>query len=47
MLTGQPQRILHLRRALKHMRDNSDGVWFTRPGEIYDHCAALAEGIVP
>jgi allantoinase len=46
MLTGQPHRIIHFRRALKHMRDNSEGVWFTRPGEIYDHCVSLGSGIV-
>ena len=26
---------------------NRDKVWFTRPGEIYDHCAALPAGIMP
>ncbi len=40
-LTGQPYRLRRLRAALKHMTDNSDGVWFTTPGEIATHYREL------
>ena len=32
-----------LREALQHIVNHpqKDKVWFTRPSEIYDHCAAL------
>jgi allantoinase len=46
MVVGQPYRMRSLRRALQHIvnHPNRDKVWFTRPGEIYDHCAALPAG---
>ena len=46
---GQPFRLLALQRALEHMVNHRDAktVWFTRPGEIADHVAALPKGIVP
>ena len=49
MIVGQPYRLHALREALTHIVNHPqrDKVWFTRPGEIYDHCAALPEGIVP
>jgi hypothetical protein len=49
MIVGQPYRLRALRRALKHIVDHPqrDKVWFTRPGEIFDHCAGLPEGVVP
>jgi len=49
MIVGQPHRIPVLREALRHIVDHPqrDKVWFTRPGEIYDHCAALPAGVVP
>jgi len=43
---GQPYRLRHLRHALRHVaaaRD-ADDVWFTTPGAICDHVAALARG---
>jgi allantoinase len=46
MIVGQPHRLPHLRRALTHIRDRGEKVWFTRPGEIYDHCASLPEGMI-
>lgn len=47
-LVGQPYRLKHLRRALKHIRDNLDqDVWLTRPGAIAAHVAGLDDGIVP
>jgi allantoinase len=49
MVVGQPYRLRSLRRALQHIANhpNRDKVWFTRPGEIYDHCAALPAGTMP
>jgi hypothetical protein len=49
MVVGQPYRLRPLRRALKHIVDHPkrDKVWFTRPGEIYDHCAALPASTMP
>ncbi|HEX7124607.1 MAG TPA: polysaccharide deacetylase family protein [Thermodesulfobacteriota bacterium] len=46
---GHPYRLRALRRALKHIVEHPgrDRVWFTRPGEIFDHCAALPKGVVP
>jgi allantoinase len=44
-LVGQPYRLRHLRRALQHLaaaRERGE-VWFTTPGEIAGHVAALAE----
>lgn len=38
-LVGQPYRLPHLRRALRHIvaaRDRGD-IWFTTPGEIHRH----------
>ena len=49
MIVGQPYRLRALRRALKHIADHPKRgqVWFTRPGQIFDHCAALPAGVVP
>ena len=49
MVAGQPFRLRSLRRVLKRLVDHPhrDRVWFTRPGAIYDHCAALPPGVVP
>ena len=49
MVVGQPYRLRSLRRALQHIvnHPNRDKVWFTRPGEIYDHCAAFPAGTMP
>lgn len=46
---GHPYRLRALRRALKHITEHPkrDTVWFTRPGEIFDHCAALPQGVMP
>lgn len=47
-IVGQPYRLYALREALKHIVNHPqrDQVWFTRPGEIYDHCCALPEGTI-
>jgi len=44
-LVGQPYRLRHLRRALEHVAGARDGavVWWTTPGRICEHMAALAE----
>ncbi|WP_313697898.1 polysaccharide deacetylase family protein [Achromobacter sp.] len=49
MIVGQPYRLRALRRALKHIVEHPerDKIWFTRPGAIYDHCAALGAGTMP
>jgi peptidoglycan/xylan/chitin deacetylase (PgdA/CDA1 family) len=49
MVVGQPFRLRSLRRVLKRLVEHPhrDRVWFTRPGAIYDHCAALPPGMVP
>ncbi|MDX3908049.1 MAG: polysaccharide deacetylase family protein [Pigmentiphaga sp.] len=46
MVVGQPYRLRALRRALQYIADHPrrGEIWFTRPGAIYDHCAALPEG---
>lgn len=48
MVVGQPYRLRALRRALTYIANHPqrDKIWFTRPGEIYDHCAALPTGIM-
>jgi len=49
MIVGQPYRQRALRRALAYIVNHPEreSVWFTRPGEIYEHIAALPEGTVP
>ncbi|OZI49412.1 polysaccharide deacetylase family protein [Bordetella genomosp. 4] len=49
MIVGQPYRLRSLRRALQHIVNHPqrDKVWFTHPGEIYAHCAALPETTMP
>ncbi|MBS0244360.1 MAG: hypothetical protein JSS20_19490 [Proteobacteria bacterium] len=46
-ILGQPFRLRQLRRVLLHMLKHRDEVWFTRPGEIAAHVAALPAGVVP
>jgi peptidoglycan/xylan/chitin deacetylase (PgdA/CDA1 family) len=46
-LVGQPFRLLHLRRALRHIVAAGTDIWLTRPGAIAEHIASLPEGIVP
>ena len=38
-LVGQPYRLRHLRRALKHIKGKAKKVWFTTPGAICAHVA--------
>ena len=46
-IVGQPHRLRHLKRALKHMAQDRDAIWLTTPGAIARHCAGLPEGTVP
>ncbi len=39
-IVGQPFRLCHLRRALEHIAEARDDVWFTTCGEIAAHFAA-------
>jgi peptidoglycan/xylan/chitin deacetylase (PgdA/CDA1 family) len=40
-LVGQPYRLRHLRRALKHVKSRPKKIWFTTPGRI---CGAVERG---
>lgn len=46
-IVGQPHRLRHLRRALRHIASHRDSIWLTTPGAIARHCISLAPGIVP
>lgn len=48
MIFGQPYRLHALRKAMQHILSHpqSDKVWVTKPGEIYDHCLTLPPGII-
>ena len=46
-IVGQPHRLRHLKRALRHIVSRPDEIWMTTPGAIAAHCAALPAGIVP
>jgi hypothetical protein len=48
-IIGQPYRIQALRKALKHCREHkhADRVWWTRSGDIAQHCFQMAPGIIP
>lgn len=46
-LVGQPHRLRHLKRALRHIARHRDSIWLTTPGAIARHCASLPQGIVP
>jgi len=45
-IVGQPHRLRHLKRALKHIAAGRDGIWLTTPGAIARHCMGLPEGTV-
>ncbi len=46
-LVGQPHRLRHLKRALRHIARHRDRIWLTTPGAIAQHCLSLPAGIVP
>jgi hypothetical protein len=47
-IMGQPFRLRSLRRAFEHClgHPKRDLVWFTRPGEVADHCYGLPAGVL-
>jgi hypothetical protein len=45
-IVGQPFRLRHLRRALRHVAQHRDVAWLTTAGAIAAHVAALPEGTV-
>jgi allantoinase len=46
-IVGQPHRLRHLKRALRHITQHRDAIWLTTPGAIARHCADLPAGTVP
>lgn len=46
-LVGQPHRLRHLKRALRHIARHRGEIWLTTPGAIARHCAGLPAGTVP
>ncbi len=46
-IVGQPHRLRHLKRALRHIAAQRDAIWLTMPGAIARHCISLPAGIVP
>jgi len=46
-LVGQPHRLRHLKRALRHIAAHREEIWLTVPGAIARHCIGLPAGVVP
>ncbi len=46
-IVGQPHRLRHLKRALRHIAGKREAIWLTTPGAIARHCQALPAGTVP
>ena len=46
-LVGQPHRLRHLKRALRHIAKHRERIWLTTPAAIARHCISLPDGIVP
>ena len=46
-IVGQPHRLRHLKRALKHIARKRSDIWMTTPGAIARHCSGLPAGVVP
>ena len=46
-IVGQPHRLRHLKRALRHIARHRDTIWLTTPGAIARHYNGLPAGIVP
>ncbi len=46
-IVGQPFRLVHLRRALRHIAERREAIWFTTAGAIADHWAVAepADGL--
>ena len=46
-IVGQPFRLRHLRRALRHVAAHRDAVWLTTAGAIAAHVTSLSAGTIP
>lgn len=46
-IVGQPYRLRHLRRALRHIASHRQELWLTRSGAIAAHCLALPAETIP
>ena len=46
-IVGQPHRLRHLKRALRHIARHRDAIWLTTPGAIAGHCLGLPAGTIP
>jgi hypothetical protein len=46
-LVGQPYRLRHLRRALRHIAAHRNAIFVTTAGAIAAHVRSLPPGIVP
>jgi peptidoglycan/xylan/chitin deacetylase (PgdA/CDA1 family) len=46
-IIGQPHRLRHLRRALAAIAAERGRIWITTAGAVFDHVAALPDGVVP
>jgi hypothetical protein len=46
-LVGQPHRLRHLKRALRHIAAHREAIWLTTPGAIARYCTTLPQHIVP
>ena len=46
-LVGQPHRLRHLKRALRHIAKHRDRISLTTPGAITRHCMTLPPVTVP
>jgi len=40
-IVGQPYRLRHLKRALRHIASHHEAIWLTTPGAIARHCVEL------
>ena len=40
-IVGQPHRLRHLKRALRHIAGKREAIWLTTPGAIAAHCEKL------
>lgn len=46
-IVGQPHRLRHLKRALRHIARHRDDIWLTTPGAISRHCSGLPAATIP
>jgi hypothetical protein len=46
-IVGQPHRLRHLKRALRHIARQRGEIWLATPGAIARHCIGLPAGTVP